>query len=147
MPELTANTRWAYPSLREEALLYQAVRKLLLVLLIAACARRPDELQVAAAASLQDALREIGANFERTTKTHIAFSFAASNILVVQIRAGAPVDAFFSADEKTMDKVADRIAIRRDVLSNALVVVSREPIHDLGTARRIALGDPNSVPA
>lgn len=129
--------------MREEALLYQAVKKLLLLVVIATSARA-DELLVGAAASLQDALREIGTAY---TRDHVSFSFAASNILAAQIRAGAPVDVFFSADEKTMDKVADRVTSRRDVLSNELVVVSTQRIHDLRSVRRLALGDPNAVPA
>ena len=122
--------------------MYQAVRGLLIVLLLAGCARH-DELQVAAAASLQDALREIGANYDG----RVTFVFGASNILARQIRAGAPVDVFFSADEPTMNKIADLIAMREDLLSNELVVVSREPLGDLLHVQRLALGDPNAVPA
>ncbi len=122
--------------------MYQAVRSLLFVLLIAGCARH-DELQVAAAASLQDALREIGPNYHG----RISFVFGASNILARQIRAGAPVDVFVSADEATMNKIADLVATREDLLSNELVVVSREPLRDLLTVQRLALGDPAAVPA
>ena len=126
--------------------MYQAVRKALFALLLVGCARR-EELQVAAAASLQDALREIGTNYERLTHEHVSFAFGGSNILALQIRAGAPVDVLFSADEKTMDKIGDLIAERQVLLSNELVVVSRQPLHDLSSVQRIALGDPNSVPA
>src|SRR2546430_14852284 len=68
-----ANSKYqvGIPSLREEVLLYQAVRKFLFVFLVGACARRPDELQIAAAASLQDALQEIGANFERSEERRV----------------------------------------------------------------------------
>ena len=123
--------------------MYQAVRKLLAVVLLATAARA-DELTVGAAASLQDALREIAANYHRD---RIAFSFAGSNIIAAQIRAGAPIDVFFAADEKTMDRVADRVTFRRDILSNELVVVSTHPIRDLIHVDRLALGDPNAVPA
>ena len=126
--------------------MYQAVRKLLFALLLAGCARH-EELQVAAAASLQDALREIGANYERLKRERVSFAFSGSNVLALQIRAGAPIDVFFSADEKTMDKIGDLIAERQVLLSNELVVVSREPLQDLSSVQRIALGDPSSVPA
>ncbi|HEX9407522.1 MAG TPA: molybdate ABC transporter substrate-binding protein [Thermoanaerobaculia bacterium] len=122
------------------------MRRLLFLLLISACARH-DELQVAAAASLQDALREIGANYEKQTHERVSFAFGASNILAMQIRAGAPVDVVLLADEPTMDKIADLIAAREDLLSNELVVVSREPLRDLLSVNRLALGDPNAVPA
>ncbi len=118
--------------------------KKLLFLLVIATSARADELLVGAAASLQDALRDIAAAYDRD---RVSFSFAGSNILAAQIRAGAPMDIFFSADEKTMDKVADRVTSRRDVLSNELVVVSMQRIHDLLSVGRLALGDPNAVPA
>lgn len=132
-------------------LFYQAVRKVLLLLLAAACGGRPH-LQVAAAASLQDALREIGANYERSHHEHVDYAFGASNVLARQIQAGAPIDVFFSADELTMNSVAPEIVpgSRRDVLSNQLAVVSLGPLHtlsDLPKLKRIALGDPDAVPA
>ncbi len=131
--------------------MYQAVRKLLLTLLIAGCARH-EEVQVAAAASLQDALREISASYQQRTHERISFAFGGSNVLARQIRAGAPIDVFFSADENTMDRVSDLIepGTRQALLSNELVVVSRSPLHDLHdllAAQRIAMGDPNAVPA
>jgi len=133
------------------AVLYQAVRKLFLLLLMTACAQR-SHLQVAAAASLQDALREIGANYEAARHEHVDFAFGGSNVLARQILAGAPIDVFLSADEVTMDSVSAQIAprSRRDLLSNELVIVSLEPLRDVGdlqTVKRIALADPNAVPA
>lgn len=126
--------------------MYQAVRKLLFALLIAGCARR-EEVQVAGAASLQDALHEIAVNYEGLGREHVSFAFGSSNVLALQIRAGAPVDVFFAADEKSIDKVDDLIVERHVLLSNELVIVSREPLHDLLRVQRIALGDPTSVPA
>jgi len=122
------------------------VKKLLFALLLTGCARY-DQLQIAAAASLQDALREIGAEYEQSTRDQVSFSFGASNVLVMQITNGAPVDVFFSADEPTMDKIASRVALREDVLANELVVVSTISIDDLRNVKRLALGDPNAVPA
>ncbi|HKB80941.1 MAG TPA: molybdate ABC transporter substrate-binding protein [Thermoanaerobaculia bacterium] len=127
------------------------MRRLLLLLLAVGCAARPH-LQVAAAASLQDALQAAGANYEKARGEHVDFAFAGSNVLAMQIRAGAPIDVFISADEKTMDAVASQIVpgTRRDLLSNELVVVSLQPLHgmaDLLKVPRIALGDPSAVPA
>lgn len=102
---------------------------------------------MAAAASLQDALREIGGNYQQLTHEKIEFVFAGSNVLVQQIRAGAPVDVFFPADEKSMDKISDLIVTRQPLLSNELVVVSTKPIQNLLQLQRLALGDPNAVPA
>ncbi|HEY6843429.1 MAG TPA: molybdate ABC transporter substrate-binding protein [Thermoanaerobaculia bacterium] len=122
------------------------MKKLLCALMLAGCARH-EQLHVAAAASLQDALRQIGANYERKTGEHIEFSFGGSNVLMMQIKHGAPVDVFFSADEPTMDKISNLLATREDVLSNELVVVSTKPIADLRSVQRLALGDPAAVPA
>ena len=105
---------------------------------------------MAAAASLQDALRVIAANYQRTSNDRVLFNFAGSNVLALQIRAGAPVDIFLAADERTMNSVRSLVTARRPLLSNTLVVVSNIRVGDareLLRARRIALGDPNTVPA
>lgn len=117
-----------------------------------------DEVSVFAAASLADALAELGAAFEARSGHRLAFNFGGSNDLARQIRAGAPADVFFSADEAQMDVVerAGRVrpADRVSLLSNTLVVVVpassgaglRGP-RDLVRVRRLALGDPEAVPA
>jgi molybdate transport system substrate-binding protein len=116
------------------------------------------EILVFAAASLTDALQEIGAAFERETGVRVVCSFAGSNDLARQIRAGAPADVFVSANAERMDELVVaglvRPADRFDLLSNALVVVVsagsslsvRGPA-DLVHARALALGDPEAVPA
>lgn len=117
-----------------------------------------EELVVFAAASLTDALSEIGVGFERQTGTRVVFSFGASSALTRQIRAGAPAEVFVSADLAQMDEISKdglvRAGDRLDLLSNRLVVIvprrSRlglQSASDLGQARRIALADPEAVPA
>ena len=103
-----------------------------------------DEVDVAAAASLQDALRVIAPAYEARTHDKVVYNFGASNVLAMQIRAGAPVDVFFSADEATMDRIAPLIAAgtRRDLLSNRLLILG-----DLKRARRVAIANPTAVPA
>ena len=119
--------------------------RLAVFLLALSCTRGP-EVHVYAAASLTDALREIGAAYERQTGERVVFNFAGSSALARQIRQGAPADLFLSADEAKMDAVA--AAERTSVLSNTLVIVGsgiRTP-HDL-VGRRVALAEPSSVPA
>ena len=119
--------------------------RVLVFLLALSCTRGP-EVHVYAAASLTDALREIGAAYERQTGERVVFNFAGSSALARQIRQGAPADLFLSADEAKMDAVA--AAERTSVLSNTLVIVGsgiRTP-HDL-VGRRVALAEPSSVPA
>src|SRR5947199_4204179 len=55
-------------------------------------------IQVHAAASLTDVMREIGAAFQRRTGIAVAFNFAGSNTIARQIESGAPGDVFVSAD-------------------------------------------------
>jgi molybdate transport system substrate-binding protein len=118
------------------------------------------ELVVSAAASLTNAFRDIGKRFEAAHPGDtVVFNFAASDVLLAQIDKGAPVDAFASADEDTMDRAArsKRIvaATRRDFAVNRLVIIVPKgapavPSVDALKAspvRRIAIGSPESVPA
>jgi molybdate transport system substrate-binding protein len=118
------------------------------------------ELNVFAAASLTDALKEIGTAYEKQSGDKTAFNFGASSLLERQIEEGAPADVFFSADEAKMDSLAKKDLIlketRKSRLSNSLVIVTSADSDikiispaDLATSkvRRIALADPKAVPA
>ena len=118
-------------------------------------------LTVSAAASLSDALREIGARFEQARPgTTLRLNFAASGVLVQQIVNGAPVDVFASADAETMDRGVQQKVIdattRIDFAANTLVMVvpptggpALATLGELSGAavKRIAIGKPASVPA
>jgi molybdate transport system substrate-binding protein len=119
-----------------------------------------DEIEVFAAASLTDALKEIAARYEKTSGDTILFNFAASSTLEIQIKAGAPADLFFSADEAKMDDLSKQglidPATRRDFLSNRLVIIIPGDSAQILTSAaqladpkfaKIALGQPQSVPA
>jgi molybdate transport system substrate-binding protein len=118
------------------------VRKTLVCALLVASCSRGAALNVSAAASLRDALTEVAAAYEAQTGKHVALNFAGSNVLAQQIRAGAPVDLFIAADEPTMDAVSSLVDLRRDLLSNRLLILG-----DLHSAKRVAIGDPAAVPA
>jgi molybdate transport system substrate-binding protein len=119
---------------------------------------RADEVVVFAAASLSDAIAEIAKGFEALTGHEVVVSFAGSNELARQIRAGAPAAVFVSAHPGRVDELEKAGLVARedrvDLLGNRLVVIvpagSRlemaRPEH-LAAARRIALADPQSVPA
>lgn len=66
------------------------------------------KITVLAAASLTESFETIGADFEAANEgTAITFSFGSSSTLATQIKEGAPVDVFASANESTMQQVTD----------------------------------------
>src|SRR6202048_2199356 len=85
-------------------------------------------ITVFAAASLTNALQELGDGFTKETSIPVRFSFAASSTLARQIESGAPADVFFSADLEWMDYLQTRNLIQResrhDVLGNRLVLIA-----------------------
>ncbi len=124
---------------------------------------RPPQILLFAAASLTNALQEIDGAYAAAAHLTVKSSFDSSSVLARQIEAGARADVFFSADAAWMDYLQDRrliqAASRRDLLGNALVLIA--PAHDairlkiaphfplaaaLGDGR-LAVGDPDSVPA
>ncbi len=117
------------------------------------------EILVSAAASLTDALTEIGRAYESNGKARVRFNFGSSSELARQIDEGAPADIFFSADLEKMDALErkGRIdpATRKNLLSNRLVLVIpqdsklnlRAPKDLLRPeVKRIALAQPETVP-
>jgi molybdate transport system substrate-binding protein len=124
-----------------------------------------NELTVLAAASLTNALEEIGTQYAAETGKAVRFSFASSSALAKQIEAGAPAQIFASADEKWMDYLAERDLIEADTrvspIGNSLVLIvptdskiDRMTIDAaididalLGSDGRLAVGDPDHVPA
>jgi molybdate transport system substrate-binding protein len=126
-------------------------------------ARAQEAVTVFAAASLTDALRALGAEWQSRGNPAPRFSFAASSALARQIEQGAPADLFMSADEPWMDYVQQRNLIvqatRVSPLGNSLALVA--PANStaqvtlargtdlaalLGANGRIATGDPAHVP-
>lgn len=119
------------------------------------------EIIVSAAASLTNAFRAIGKIFDDANPGHKAiFNFASSDVLLAQISKGAPADVFATADMESMDKAEKQgllaAGTRRTLLSNKLTLItpaggSAKPTNlaglDDGAVRRIAIGNPASVPA
>ena len=151
---------------------------ILLLVLLAACggeqapgggARTADsaaaggvsgEILVFAAASLREAMQELGTAFQQQAGARVTFNFAGSNDLAHQIGAARGMDLFLSASEGWMDTVqnAGRLVpgTRRDLLSNTLVIVASSRDTSSMTEpcalaslpfRNLAMGDPDAVPA
>ncbi len=120
-----------------------------------------QELLVSAAASLTNAMREVGKQFEEANPgVKVILNFAASGALMQQIAKGAPVDVFASADQKTMDQAKEKNLLidetRKNFVSNGLVLIVPKDsklglrnVKDLAGPKvaRISLGNPDSVPA
>ena len=119
-----------------------------------------EELVIFGAMSLTDALTEVSQRFGEVRNVKVYCNFAGSSTLQRQIEKGAPADVFISASPKQIDALQEAGLIdedsRRAILSNRLVLVApvNSPLamNDTGllaqdTIRRIAIGEPNSVPA
>jgi molybdate transport system substrate-binding protein len=128
-----------------------------------AAPRAQDAVTVFAAASLTDALRDLGRQWAARGNPAPRFSFAASSTLARQIAQGAPADLFMSADEAWANYLQERNlladATRSAPLGNALVLIApasaarpmalargTDLAARLGPGGRIATGDPAHVP-
>jgi molybdate transport system substrate-binding protein len=132
---------------------------LLTTILLLAPVARAETITVSAAISTREALKDIAADYEKATGDHVEFNFNGSGELEAQIEQGAPVDAFISADNATMDKLTKAgdtdPATKRVVATNKLVLIvpadAASPpgsFDDLKTvAGKIAIGNPKVVPA
>jgi molybdate transport system substrate-binding protein len=90
---------------------------------------------------------------------NLSFNFGASGALLQQIEQGAPVDIFISAAQGQMDTLAQKGALvprtRRNLANNQLALIvpqgarAAEGFERLTSLdiKRIAIGEPRSVPA
>lgn len=135
-----------------------------LLLSLLASSAHAEKLLVFAAASLKPALDNLIASPEARAIAEIKVSYAASSQLARQIEHDAPAALFISADPDWMDEVERDGKIiagsRSNLLGNALVLIAPKdrtialtiaPGFDLAAALgadgRLAIGEPNSVPA
>jgi molybdate transport system substrate-binding protein len=120
-----------------------------------------QELTLSVAASMKEAVEELGRHFQQTHPgVRIDYNFGASGDLEKQIEAGAPIDLFISAATRQMDELERRGLVdavtRREFARNVLVVAKPSDATqalagaaDLAASRveRIAIGNPKTVPA
>lgn len=117
-----------------------------------------------AAASTTQVMNEIAKLQNQDGITRLKVVYGSSGALARQIENGAPADIFFSANAKWVDRLIERRqankASRRTVFRNRLVLVApainRIPLpfdpgthinSALGNNGRLAIGDPQHVPA
>jgi molybdate transport system substrate-binding protein len=122
-----------------------------------------QEVTIFAAASTTGAVEDASRAFEQASGIRVRTVFAASSILAKQVAAGAPADLYLSASVRWMDYLEERGRIaaetRVDLLGNTLVLVvpvdsplkleirAGVPLVQALGDRRLAMGDPNHVPA
>jgi molybdate transport system substrate-binding protein len=121
-------------------------------ILLAGSTAAAETVTVFAAASLTEAFRTIGEDFEVAHPgTKVEYNFAGSSTLVRQIVEGAPAEVFASADEENMQKAAGELASAPQVFAQnrlAIVVPKGNPkqvkgLADLGrTGMIVALTAP-----
>ncbi len=121
-----------------------------------------EALVLFSAVSAADALAAVAERFTAEGGPPVRIHAAATSTLAAQLRAGARADLFVSADRAWMDDLAANGLLqpgtRRDLLANELVIVGGlssaafvaepgvlPPV--LSAARRVALADPELVPA
>jgi len=125
-------------------------------------AKEPAEkvdLMVSAAISLTDALEEIKAVYEDDHHVELTFNLGGSGSLAQQIRQGAPVDVFISANEEWMDSLEDEEYIvettRKDITGNKVVLIAGkdseinyDSVNQIKAedVEQIAIGNPESTP-
>ncbi len=119
----------------------------------------PAEILVAAAASLQNSMEEIGKLYRtENPDVTVTFTYGSSGTLQEQIEQGAPVDVFMSAALKQMTALEEKGLIldgtKKELLENKVVLIVPKDsdlgitsFEDILKASTIALGDPESVPA
>ncbi len=136
------------------------MRATTLLVIAAGCgtqASEPTVLDVFAAASVAEAVAELGREFERAGGRRVRVNAAASSTLAHQIEAGAPADAFVSAHPEWLDRLERRGELapntRRVLAENRLVWVvpaDGKPDGALEPLRfpsdHLAVGDPDHVP-
>ncbi len=123
-----------------------------------------SNLKVYAASSMTNAINEIAQGFKDKFNITVTPVYGGSSSIARQIINGAPADVFISANTKWVDYLVNERVVNSDnvteLVRNSLVLIapksSSSDIFDLSNGNawqvvlhdsRLALGEPNSVPA
>jgi molybdate transport system substrate-binding protein len=132
----------------------------LLLARVAAAESTAKPLQVAAAADLAVAFKEVGAAYEKQSGDHVTFSFGATGLLAKQLAQGAPFDLFAAANLAFTDDVIKAGACSADgraIYARGHLVVwwradsavaAPRSLADLADARfvKVAIANPEHAP-
>jgi molybdate transport system substrate-binding protein len=154
MPRFSQGTRPMRP-------FWFAVITLILALMPALPAHA--DVTISAAISLKDVLEQAKPELEKAAGDKVSFNFGASGTLAGQIRQGAPIDLFISADRATITKLIDAKvcdkATEEVIAQNTMVLIIPDKARsgapeirdfdDLAKdgVKRVAVGEPKVVPA
>jgi len=131
-----------------------------LYFVITSSVAQADRVTVFAAASLKNAMDEIGLAFEEKYAHTVVFNFAGSSQIARQVIAGAPADLLITANALWMDEADEMSSIasesRFDLVSNQLVLASSkaqtitldyESLQQSLSGGRVAMALVDAVPA
>jgi len=117
-------------------------------------------LLVSAATSLKDSMEEIKLLYRKSNpNVSLTYNLGASGALLQQIQNGAPADIFISAAKQQMDALGKSEELlpgtRSDLVKNRLALIvptNSQSVTSFGSLqnsaiKRIAIGEPRSVPA
>ena len=126
-------------------------------------ARAADTVVVFAAASLKNALDNVGAAWKAESGKEATISYAASSALAKQIESTAPADIFISADLQWMKYLSDKKLIKPgsevELLGNRIVLIApKDSTAEIAIAKdfalakllgdgKLAMADVKAVPA
>ena len=130
-----------------------------LLVILAGCAGKREELTISAAADLTEAFGEIGKRFTAETGIPVRFNFGSTGQLAQQIEAGAPVDLFAAANVafvEDLERKGRLLPESRRLYGQGRIVLwtraeSRFPLVRLEDLRRpeirrIAIANPEHAP-
>lgn len=114
-----------------------------------------NALQIAAAASLTDASKDLEKEFKKDhNDANITFNYGGSGALRQQIEKGAPTDVIMSANTKDVDMLKDKDKAHDtyNYAKNKLVLIgdkdsNYKSVKDLKKDDKLAVGEAKSVPA
>jgi len=86
------------------------------------CSNQDKEITISAASSLTEVVSTVVRNYEKVSNVKAKTIFGGSNHLAAQLRDGASVDVFITADSKLLEGLNFRKVIK-DFTRNSLVVV------------------------